>query len=559
MRSTPPYLPLLLWLKSRLLWRTYTRNTSAAVGAVLLVLAFGPMSLLLALGSAVGFQLLDPAARGHLLRGVMLLLYAQWLLAPLFGYALTEDYDIGKLLLYPLHPRQLLAGVIAGSVLDFGFFFLLPTLVVVLISFSPDPLTLLLVALIALTFLFHTIAASQALSFAGAGIARSRRGREIMMLLVSLVSVGFYAFSQLGPHAARNYDWSHFAAQVVASTPWKVLGLLPPGLAAQAISAASQGRLLVALGLLGLLLLLAAASLALVSRLVYLVYTGEVITAPGRRRSPRVPRAAPRAGAGPVLRSLGGAGRLPPVVEAVLGKELRYLYREPFFKLALLQVAYAVVVALIMARPMGRGLPDLFGGGLVWFLTLLVLFMESQVVFNIFGMEGAAATTLFLYPGSRRHLLVGKNLVYGAIFALVNLLVGLLFVTVVGTPELTLPLIVWLELALLLFLAVGNVSSILFPYRVAMRGWRLDGKSASRNWAHTVAHLLFGIAALVLLLPVLAAVLLPAFWISAVWFALTLPLALAYTLGLYLLSLHLSEKLLLARELHLAEQLSRKE
>jgi hypothetical protein len=63
----------------------------------------------------------------------------------------------------------------------------------------------------------------------------------------------------------------------------------------------------------------------------------------------------------------------------------------------------------------------------------------------------------------------------------------------------------------------------------------------------------------VLLLPVLAAILLPTFWVSPAWYALAIPLAAAYAAGLYALSLHLAAPLLLEREPILIARLSAEE
>ena len=92
------YLRLLFWLKWKLLWRGYRRNMSAAVGAILALVCFLPMSLGIAIGCGAGFLHLPPPNNEHLLRGVLLLVYLIWLLTPLLGYALSETYDITKLL-----------------------------------------------------------------------------------------------------------------------------------------------------------------------------------------------------------------------------------------------------------------------------------------------------------------------------------------------------------------------------------------------------------------------------------------------------------------------------
>jgi hypothetical protein len=51
---------------------------------------------------------------------------------------------------------------------------------------------------------------------------------------------------------------------------------------------------------------------------------------------------------------------------------------------------------------------------------------------------------------------------------------------------------------------------------------------------------------------VLAAVVLPTYWLNPIWFALTIPLALAYLCAAYLASLRLTDKALALREAEIA-------
>src|SRR5438552_4182523 len=130
------YLRLLLWLKWKLLARTYRGSASAVFGAVIAILIFLPISLAIATGCVYGFRSLSPPLNEHLLRAVLLGVYLFWLVTPLLGYALSETYDISKLFHYPLTSRQLFTGAILGSILDFPVLLLLPTLLGVLIGFG---------------------------------------------------------------------------------------------------------------------------------------------------------------------------------------------------------------------------------------------------------------------------------------------------------------------------------------------------------------------------------------------------------------------------------------
>ena len=243
-----------------------------------------------------------------------------------------------------------------------------------------------------------------------------------------------------------------------------------------------------------------------------------------------------------------------------MDKEIKYILRDPYFKIALMNLVYMLFVAAFAFLGPRKG--QSFGERptwLVWGATGLVLFTEMQLLCNCFGTDGAAAATLFLFPSSRRQILIGKNLTIFGTLSAVNLLLVLILTALAGALPLFGPLYAWMELAMLIFIAVGNLTSIWFPFRVVLRGWRIRQQSASRGCGYSAVYLGMSAVAFLLLLPVLAALLLPTFWVSAAWYALAIPLAVAYAAGLYALSLHLAEPLLLQREQLLIARLSQEE
>src|SRR2546421_12374151 len=125
------YLRLRFWLKGTLILRGLRRSRASIVGVVIAVLVFLPMALGIAVACGFGFRLMQPPWNEHFLRAVLLGIYLFWLMAPLLGYALSDSYDITKLLLYPLSARQVFIGAIFGSVLDLPVLLLLPTLIAV--------------------------------------------------------------------------------------------------------------------------------------------------------------------------------------------------------------------------------------------------------------------------------------------------------------------------------------------------------------------------------------------------------------------------------------------
>jgi ABC-2 type transport system permease protein len=561
------YLRLLFWLKWKLLWRGYRRNTSAVVGIIAAIILFLPVSLGVAIACGVGFHYLKPPNDEHLLRAVLLVIYLIWIFGPLLGYALSDTYDISKLLVFPLTARQIFTGAILGSVIDFPVLLLLPTLAASLIGFSHGALSALLVLLALALFLFHALSLSQALILVSAGVLRSRRFRDVAMVAVAFFWMSWYAASRMLVGQAKKLDWKSF----LHGRTWEGINLLPSGLAARTAGAAEAGDYLASLGFLFVLLVISAGTVYLAGWLVEKVYAGEAVSPAIRKRRAPAPVAA---GAPPGPATAGPAAavaprssaaalsplRLPPVVEAVADKEFKYIFREPYFKLALMNLVYMLFVAIFAF--MGGRRSESYSGfrpGMIWGASGMVLLMEMSLLFNIFGTEGGAATVLFLFPGSRRQILLGKNLTLFVALSAVNLVFMAILAVLADALQMFGPLFCWMELAIVVFIAVGNLTSIWIPFRAVARGWRIQQQKASTGCGYGFLYMLVTGIAGGLLLPLLVAILLPTFWLEPVWFALTVPLSIAYAGGIYLASLWFAEPLLLRREREIIARVAQEE
>lgn len=561
MKHSLGQLRLLFWLKWRLMLRMYQRQLSAAVGAILAAVIFLPIALLVGGGCLAGFLLLEPREAVHLLRGVLLGAYLLWLLAPLFGYALTEDYDISKLLLFPLSARLLLAGTILGSVIDLGVLVLLPTMAAVVIGFTKSVWALPIVAAAIGLFLFHALALSQAISLSSAGILRSRRMRDIMVVLVPLLFTSFYVGMQILPRRMAKVNWS----RVLEGPTWDVINYLPSGLAARAIGGAARGDYLPALGFLAALGAISVATIYLAGWLVERLYAGEVVSAPARRRARRPTveaegEAERRAEARPGWASWVG-DRLSPAVQAVAAKEMKYVARDPYYKHSLVMMVYALaVMVIVFLRPwQGEGGLANVGDLMLWGGTAFVLMMECQALFNMFGTEGAAASVLFTFPSARREIVLGKNIALFVAFSAVHVVAAVILCGLARKLYLVAAVLVWMELASVVLISCGNLASVFFPIRVVVRGWKIQRQSSSRGVVQgLLAFAAWGVSNC-LAAPVLAAVVVPTYWVSPLWFVVTIPMAVAYVWFLHQTSLRLTETALLRREIEVAEVLGRED
>ena len=540
--------------------RMYQRQVSAAVGAILGLVIFLPIALLVGAGCLAGFLLLEPRPAEHLLRAVLLGAYLLWLLAPLFGYALTEDYDISKLFTVPVSARFILAGTILGSLIDLGVLMMLPAAAAVVIGFTKSVWGLPIVAAAVGLFLFHALALSQAISLSSAGVLRSRRARDIMVVLIPLLFTGSYVAMQILPRHMAKVNWS----RVLEGTTWDVINYLPSGLAARAIGGAARGEYLPALGFLVALGAISVATIYLAGWLVERLYAGEVVSAPVRRREARKPTAEPAAI--PERRAEGRPGwlarvgdRLSPAVQAVAAKQLKYLARDPYYKHSLVGMVYALaVMVIVFLRPWDDGagfanVTDL----MLWGGTVFVLMMECQMLFNIFGTEGAAASVLFTFPSARREIVVGKNLALFAAVSAAHVVVAVVLCGLAQKLHLVAAVLVWMGLAAVVLISCGNLVSVFFPIRVVVRGWKIQRQSSSRGIIQGLVSMGTLMVANCLAAPALAAVVVPTYWVSSLWFVVTIPIAVAYVWLLYQISLRLTEAALLRRESEVAAALGR--
>lgn len=572
-QSSAEYLKILFWLKWKLLWRGYRKSMSALLGVILALVIFMPLAVGAAFAIGVGFFNLSTEWQPHLLRGVLLAIYLWWLVVPLLGYALNESYDITKLFVYPLSVRQIFTGAILGSFLDFPLLFVIPTLIAIVIGFTHGVIGLLAVVIPLLLFMFHTLSLSQGLILASAGILRSRRFRDIAMLVIPLFWIAYYIFSQSLSRQAMKVDWRAF----VNSPTWEILNYLPPGLAARGIYAAGQGRYLDALAYLLALGVISAATVYAAGWVIQKVFEGETVGF-GAKKKP-VPATALSAvqGSAPAASMPSAVGakpssavnaprrpslldRLPAAVQAVADKEFKYFFRDPYFRITMMNLGYMLVVAVfVFIRPQGRQAFENFGPGMAWGASGMVMLSEMQMVCNIFGTEGGAALILFQFPARRRYMLMGKNLAFFTGLSIVNVVFMLILSSLAGALTMFGPLVCWMTLALVIFISMGNIVSVQFPFRIVMKGWRVRQQAAGKSCSFGFLYLAFFFAASALLIPILAALLLPSFFVSGIWFILTVPLAIGYAALMYYLSLRICEPLIMKREIEMMQKLAAEE
>jgi hypothetical protein len=238
-------------------------------------------------------------------------------------------------------------------------------------------------------------------------------------------------------------------------------------------------------------------------------------------------------------------------------KEARYMRRDPAFKASLMNLLYVLIVAVFMVLPQsGRNVPVRW---MVWPASFVALMSEMRFFFNFFGTEGAAASLFFLYPASRRQMLVGKNAVYLMLAVPANVALGIVLCFIANAIGELPYVLFWMLLATGFFVAAGNLMSVLFPMRVVMKGWKTRQQSVGTGCAYGFLYLGVSLATFVALAPVIAAIAIPRLWLGETWFAITLPLAIFYVLAAHFVSVKIGERLLLQREVDLMQKLGAEE
>ena len=547
---------LLFWLKWKLLLRGYRRSKSEWVGGLLLVLLLTPASLGIAGWFGYNFVIAGASEVENWLRLALLCIYAFWILVPILGYSLNDTYDITKLFVYPLSMRHIFAGQIAGTLLDRPTILLLPTFAAILYGFAHGVFSAVIDIIALALFLLHTLALSQAILMAGAGLFQSRKFRDTAVIVFPLIWI-FYYLRFVVARQARPEQWTAF----VHSPAWDLVNYLPQGLAARAIFEADSGHVLASCLYLAALAAITYGTFVLAGYLLQKVYAGDTASAPmsvpaASKPLDSVPAAQP-AGVRSSVTTVRSwlPGWLPQVVRTVADKEFRYLARDPYYKMVLVNLLWPLLLPIFLALKGSSG--QGYDSGpyqqtwFIWMGPAMMTFSQMQLCYNIFGTEGGAVSLLFLFPASRRQIVIGKNLFHFLVLSMFNLAMTIIVFVLSRDPALTALLFYWMELSLLINLSFGNLFSLYFPMRLVMRGWRVQNRTSGHGCLFFVIYLTVWFASLILFVPVVAALAVPMahlFGAPIAWLAVSLPFGLLYVVGIYLFSLYLTVMLLPRRE-----------
>ncbi len=313
------------------------------------------------------------------------LIFAAWVFGPLLTGGVDDTLDPSRVTLFPLKPEELRRGFIAAALTGYVPLATFIGLTGIVFSFGRSLQAVVLLIAIVVTQMAVALTCSRALATVLALAGRSRRGRDIGIILASsfggLLFLGGMSTSVMSD---RQYD------KAVDIARW-----FPAGFMAQASVDVREGLYGPAA-----MRVLAMAALSWVMLQVWIRGLDRLLVSPeGVRQARRVTKHGY-----PVMgRLVGLIGRKP--WGAVMMKELRYLFRAP-------QRRSAFVIGTVIGAPFAfvqmlrTGSAD---GMAIWFAPVSLLFGLGATN-NLLGADAASLWMETSSGLSMRTLIAGKSL-----------------------------------------------------------------------------------------------------------------------------------------------------
>jgi ABC-2 type transport system permease protein len=531
-------------------WRMFvhslrtTRGKLELVSRIVVSFAFAFGGLGGAFGMAVAAFFFISEGKPEMLAVLLWPLFIFWQVFPIMATAFTNNPDSSDLLRFPLSYRSYFLVRLAygafdpatalGSLWSFGILLgvgfakpgLLPWTLLVMLAFAA----------------FNLLFMQMVFAWVERWLAQ-RRTRELMGILFILLMLSFQLIGPLTGHFGKR---ARPEVQRFVEILAPVQGMLPPGLAADAIAQGVYSRFMGGFGSLALL----CAFLLIIGYCLHVrllaQYRGENLS--------EVAAASAR----PKDRTLRLGWNLPGFaipVAAVFEKEVRYLLRSGPMLLTLIMPLFVLVVfrfgAMNPARHSGAFLahtPDMaFPAAAAY--TLLML---TNLAYNNFGGDAGGIQFFYASPVSFRDIVLAKNLTHSGILAVEIVIAWIAVSYLYGRPafDVTIATLAGLLFAAPVNFAAGNLLSIYSPKK-------LDYSTFGRQRAsQTTVLISLGVQLFVVSVGVAA------FWMARLygsfWIATLLLLVLAgISLSAYGMILNRMDGLALARRETLLAELCR--
>ena len=538
------------WLRWRLFVNSLrsTRGTLELISRIVVSFAFAIGGLGGAFGMGTAAFFFISQGKPEMLAVLLWPVFVFWQVFPIMATAFTNNPDSSDLLRFPLTYRSYFLVRLAYGACDpataLGGLWSFGILVGVGLA-KPELLPWALVVMLAFAF-FNLLFMQMIFAWVERWLAQ-RRTREIMGILFVLLMLSFQLIGPLVQHfEKRSGPTADRLVLRYVDILVPVQGMLPPGLAADAIAQAVYSRFMTAFSSLALLL-------AFVLVIGYCLHVRLRAQYRGENMSEvAVASIVPKDGS----RRLGWnlPGFTAPVA-AVFEKEVRYLLRSGPMLLTLIMPLFVLVIfrfgAMNSARHSGvflTRMPDMAFPAAVGY-TLLVL---TNLAYNNFGGDAGGIQFFYASPVRFRDIVLAKNLTHGTILAIEIFLAWIAVSFFYGPPALdvTIASLAGLLFAAPLNFSAGNLLSLYSPKK-------LDYSSFGRQRASQVTVLMsLGVQIFVIGVGVAA------FWIARhygnFWIATLILLVLAgISVSVYWMILNRVDGLALKRRETLVAELCR--
>jgi ABC-2 type transport system permease protein len=478
---------MIAWLR----WRIFinTLRGRSALGEVFIKFLSYPILGLMIFGPAVGAAYFSYylVSRGMdvYLAIVFWVILLLWQFIGISTSTTGPSFDLSTLIRFPIRYRDYLLMRLSFGLMDpptlAGIACLLASSLGIAVA---DPSLFPWALLVLLSYALCNIFFSRMIySWMERWLAK-RRTRELLTGAILFCSLGFQFAAQFverlghrGHHAAANPLMLKTANILVAVNWW-----LPPGLTASSIRHMHQGVPLLAAGALAGLLVYTFAFLRILHIRLYAEYRGESLSeAPAARvAKARTVRKNPSAAA--PIHSAPNAGLLSflsATVAACFMKEVRYLLRSgPKLYVLVMPIFMVFVISMKNSGLNYAGLQRGGVGGMLFtYGCAYTQLVFVGLLYNSLGGDGAGIQFYFMAPLRIRDVMLAKNLLTGAIFAVETLLIYIVAALVAprGPIDLAVATVAWCVFALFINMSVGNIRSINSPKRID------TGKVRSQN------------------------------------------------------------------------------
>lgn len=417
-----------------ILWARYRLWVRAASGSVWQAILtgiglFAGLAFVLVATVGAGFLMsaalaMDRVLADGALHGFALFAFTTLVTGPAMGLRSNDFLDVTKLFLLPVNHRTVFAASIAGlSLSPWVFLFVLPLAVAAgthAAIVHGGVLSVLAAVLAVLLLTATAIALGQGLLLLWLDLFRSRRWRDVSMIVMAVVTATFVTVARTW--SAGGDDNGGAALEAFRRTAGTLTSLyfLPSFWAAHVTTGAGALRFLPVLALPPLLYLVIRGAARVQERVLH----GDIEVGGNTASGVRT---------GPVARFMSAfSGRLG----ALLEKDFSVLAREPGVRVQIVQqLAYACApMAFLLWSKLSRDASDAaavlpFAGA---FALFAVFFGFSALLHNPLGSEGSGIAHTLQTPVPRHHILLSKGIANALLTGLLTGLLAVLATIVTG-------------------------------------------------------------------------------------------------------------------------------